>query len=642
MTSQRSAQTNGLPFETGAAPAPASNPFNRLVRLFRWVRSFSVDLRVLTFTMMMAVAVVPIMLFYNWVERSSLDKEIAYVKENHLIIAKNMSEALSRYVQDTKSTFTLAVANREAGVDKRGFEAALANFDLCHIAVIDQNNQVLSRIEGQSDHPRDLPDSATIQHIRRLAQASPGEAVVTGIRSHKGDPHFFMARQLEDGSLAMAPWGPRYLRALQSSITFGERGHAMIVDQNGLVVAHPNAEWQRTSKDASRLSVVKAMTTGRTGVMQFWSPPMNADMIAGYTQVPETGWGVMVPQPLQELETRAKVVQEAAIVLAVFAISLVAFVSFWFANLLVQPIQAVGSAAQQVASGNLDARVDQLPKSTPGKIRELATSFNTMVDDIQAKTHRLKQTLDQAETVSRERAELLEAARRAGEVKSQFVSMVSHELRTPLTSIKGSLDLINSGLMGELPPKSKSLIAIAAKNSDQLSSLINDLLDLDKLDAGKIRYDFAELDMQDLLQDSVQANQGYGHLSNVTFHLEEDMQSASMIGDYSRLMQVMANLLSNAAKFSDPGGKVDISLSIKGDNLCVTVRDYGVGIPKSVKDGIFDKFVQLDSTTSRTASGSGLGLPIARLIAEGHGGTLTYDSTEGEGTAFFLELPRLV
>lgn len=605
----------------------------------RWLRSLSVDLRVLTFTVMMAVAVVPIMLFYNWVERSSLEKEIAHVKENHLIIAENLSTTLSRYVGDAKTTFNLAVEKREIDKDTSGFEAALASFNLCHIVVLDSHNQVKSRIEGHSSHPRGLPSAANIAHIRKLASMADGEVVISGIRNHSGTPHFFMARQLKDGSLAIAPWGPRYLREIQKSIAFGERGHAMIVDQNGLVVAHPNAEWQRISKDASKLSVVQAMIKGKTGVMQFWSPPMKAQMIAGHTQVPETGWGVMVPQPISELQDRAQVVQEAAIILALFAISLVAFVSLWFSNMLGQPIQAIGRAAQKVSSGSFNERVTGLSKSTPGEIQNLANDFNAMVDDIQVKNMRLQQALQQAEQVSHERAELLDAARRAGEVKSQFVSMVSHELRTPLTSIKGSLDLINSGLVEDLPPKTKSLIAIAAKNSDQLSSLINDLLDLDKLDAGKIRYEFANIDLHSLLKDAAQAIAGYGHLSNVTFWLDNDLPNVSISGDYNRLMQVMANLLSNAAKFSPSGSHVDISMATDEDKVRITVQDYGFGMPASAKDSIFEKFVQLDSSNARAANGSGLGLPIARLIAEGHGGSLTYETTESKGTAFFLDLP---
>lgn len=646
MATPRAAGSDGLVFKENTG-VPLGDSLRQtgwagpaLRQVISRIGSVSVDLRVLTFTMMMAVAVVPIMLFYNWVERSSLEKEIGYVKEKHLILAQNLSSTLTRYVQDAKVSFALAVDNRLDGKSKTGFEDALANFNLCHIMVIDGQNQTLARIEGRSDHARDLPSAENIAHLRALAGAAGGKVVVSGIRNHAGDPHFFMAMQLADGSLAIAPWGPRYVRELQSSIIFGERGHAMVVDQHGHVVAHPNADWQKTSKDASKLSVVQAMVAGKTGVMEFYSPPMKAQMIAGYTNVSETGWGVMVPQPMSELESRAEVVQEAAIIIAVFEISLVAFISLWFSSLLIRPIQAIGRAAHQVSLGDFQTRVDKLPTSTPGEIQKLARSFNAMVDDIQAKTGRLKRALDRAETVSNQRAELLDAARRAGEAKSQFVSMVSHELRTPLTSIKGSLDLLDSGLMGEMDPKSRDLVTIAARNSNQLSALIDDLLDLDKLDAGKIRYEFAEIDLKDLLADAVQANEGYAHLSNVSFRLAEDMPGATMKGDYSRLMQVMANLLSNAAKFSDPGGHVDVRMEVSVKSVQIIVMDYGVGMPESAKDTIFEKFVQLDSSTSRAANGSGLGLPIARLIAEGHGGSLSYESEEGKGTAFFLELPR--
>ena len=591
--------------------------------------------------MMMAVSVLPILVFYKWVEQSSYEKEIAYVDENHLTIARNLSAALSRYVVDLKVVFALAVNQEFDSPSISSFKDALANFYICHIVVLDDDNQVVTRFLGKSKHDQSLPSPANLAHLRNLAAAANGEIAFSGIVSHQGKPHFFVVQQLPDGKFAMAPWDPGYVIKLQQSIAFGERGHSMVVDQNGLVVAHPNAEWQRISKNASKLSVVAAMMAGRTGVMQFYSPPMQAQMIAGYTSVPETGWGVMVPQPLSELADRAHDVQAAALLVAVIEILLAALISWWFASLLSRPIQKIVTTARAVTKGDFSTRVGRLPSHTPVEINLLATTFDHMVEDLQNKNQHLRQALDKAENISRERADLLAAATRANEIKSQFVSMVSHELRTPLTSIKGSLDLIESGILGPLSEQAARLIAIARKNSNRLATMIGDLLDLDKLDAGKMRYHFAKTDLAALINEAVEANKSYGDLNHITFKTFDTDQPVYVKGDQDRLMQVMANLLSNAAKFSRPGCQVEITLKAEETSARILVQDHGIGIPDGVHDKVFEKFVQLDSSDQRNAGGSGLGLSIARLIIEEHGGTLDYSSIEGEGTAFFCDLPLL-
>ncbi len=604
-----------------------------------WKSSDIFSLRSLILIVLLGFSILPVAVFYKWVERSAFQKEIAYVDENHLTIAKNLSAALSRYVIDLKSVFNLVVQNEAYSSSMADFQDALANFELCHVSIFDAENVLINQIAGTKDHTTDVPDAQTMTDLRKIAASANGDIVISGIRPYKGKPHFFVVQQLPGGKLATAPWNPRHVIALQKSIEFGERGHSMIVDQNGLVVAHPNAQWQASSKNASKLSVVRAMLSGKTGVMQFFSPPLQADMIAGYTFVPETGWGVMVPQPVSELADRARNAQSAAMIVAAAEIYLAVLISLWLSSLLVQPIQVIAGTAKEISGGNSRAHVGRLPKHTPAEIKLLATTFDHMIDDLQAKSNKLKQTLDDAEQVSQERAELLVMAQQANDAKSQFVSMVSHELRTPLTSIKGALELLKSGTLGDLPKKSQSLVEIAVKNSGRLATMINDLLDLERLDAGKMRYLFADLDLAELIEDSIAANKGYAVLGDVTFRAFNVGQAVNVRGDYNRLMQVMANLLSNAAKFSGAGKLVDVTLEQTEKTARILVKDRGVGIPAHAHEKVFENFVQLDSSDARYVGGSGLGLGIARLIVERHGGSLSFVSKENVGTTFVFELP---
>lgn len=227
----------------------------------------------------------------------------------------------------------------------------------------------------------------------------------------------------------------------------------------------------------------------------------------------------------------------------------------------------------------------------------------------------------------------------AYKVKSEFVSTVSHELRTPLTSIKGSLDLINSGMLGKVPDKMEPILAIAGRNSGRLAALINDILDLQKIESGEMKYRYELLDVHALLAEAIAANQGFA--DNFGVILEEPPEAAETLlvrGDEVRLMQVMTNILSNAVKFSDEGEHVRVGYKRLGNRVRISVQDRGVGIPEGSHEKVFDQFSQLDGSDQRKVGGTGLGMSISRQIVEQHGGTIDYISSVGQGTTFFVDL----
>jgi signal transduction histidine kinase len=223
------------------------------------------------------------------------------------------------------------------------------------------------------------------------------------------------------------------------------------------------------------------------------------------------------------------------------------------------------------------------------------------------------------------------------EIKSQFLSTVSHELRTPLTSIKGTLDLINSGVMGPLPAQMQPVLAVAGKNSKRLADLINDLLDLQKIEAGEMAFRFNLIDVGSLVEDSVAMSVGYAEQLGVSLTVALPEEEIFINGDADRLAQVMANLISNAAKFSHKGGIVDVSAKRIGDRVRIYVKDKGVGIPENAKERVFGRFSQVDSSDQRRVGGTGLGMSISKKIVERHDGHIDYESTLGQGTTFFIE-----
>lgn len=232
-------------------------------------------------------------------------------------------------------------------------------------------------------------------------------------------------------------------------------------------------------------------------------------------------------------------------------------------------------------------------------------------------------------------------AERANRAKTEFLGTMSHELRTPLTSITGVLGLMQGGALGEMPEAAKSQLEAAYRNSRRLGDLINDVLDLQKIEAGRMGFDMEPVACDALLDHSLAANEGYGTRFGVTFKITDRAPGCFVQGDADRLMQVFANLMSNAAKFSERGSEVELAVTRADGMVRFSVTDHGRGIAPEFKSRVFERFAQGDATDQRSIGGTGLGLSIVTAIIEAHNGTIDFTSAPGEGTTFFFDLPEV-
>lgn len=226
-------------------------------------------------------------------------------------------------------------------------------------------------------------------------------------------------------------------------------------------------------------------------------------------------------------------------------------------------------------------------------------------------------------------------------LKNEFVSTVSHELRTPMTSIMASLRMLSAGAVNELPPKAVELIDIAYTNSDRLVRLINDILDVEKIEAGLMEFRMMPRDIVAIVHEAVAANQGYAERLGAVLEVKAPDEELLVRGDADRLNQVLTNLISNGCKFCPEGGAVEIHVAKTDDNfLRLSVVDHGPGIPEEFRDSVFERFAQADGSDARAKGGSGLGLNITKSIVERHGGSIFFETETGEGTSFHIDLPR--
>lgn len=230
-------------------------------------------------------------------------------------------------------------------------------------------------------------------------------------------------------------------------------------------------------------------------------------------------------------------------------------------------------------------------------------------------------------------------------LKDEFISTVSHELRTPLTSIRGALGLLASGTIGDLDPRALNLLRIATTNTDRLIRLINDILDLERMESGRAPLQIRRCSLRDLCEQAIEtmtpmAEEHTVHLELVPFAAGQTADSLFFDGDSDRILQVLTNLLSNAIKFSPPASTVRVHTDATSDSILVKVVDEGRGIPADKLDSIFDRFQQVEHADARQRGGTGLGLSICRSIVQQHSGSIWAQRNLVKGTTMFVMLPR--
>ncbi|MEE6162485.1 response regulator [Cylindrospermopsis raciborskii DSH] len=231
-------------------------------------------------------------------------------------------------------------------------------------------------------------------------------------------------------------------------------------------------------------------------------------------------------------------------------------------------------------------------------------------------------------------------------MKDEFVSVVSHELRTPLTSIHGSLGMLTSGLLSTTSEQGKRLLQIATDSTERLVRLINDILDIERIESGKVKMERENCDLRDLINSAINIMQPLADKAGVSLSIHNsnsssNISSIQLWADPDRIIQTLTNLFSNAIKFSEPGSAVYLMTELQKDQVLVTVQDTGRGIPEDKLESIFERFQQVDSSDSRNHDGTGLGLAICKSIVQQHGGKIWVKSVLGEGSSFYFTLPIL-
>ena len=402
--------------------------------------------------------------------------------------------------------------------------------------------------------------------------------------------------------------------------------HAAIVDQTGRVIAHPRQSWIDSIKDLSAVSVVQKMMNGENGVTQFYSPEAKADMVAGFNVVVGPGWGVMVPQPQSEIYLNAQRISKAALTIALLGLCVAAFLGWWISGIISRPMQSLADAAQAVARGDLSAKVDLTDKLRPREMERLERSFNQMIDDVGRKNTVL--------------VNLAHEAVISNNHKSAFISSLNHELRTPMNAVLGFAQMLDINEREPLSENQKSAVEHILRNGNHLLELIDQMLELNKIEAGTLPLHMEDIPARDVLKESLYLIQARANQDNIEIIDDTGAESLPLLWtDSTRLIQVLLNLLTNAVKYNREGGSVSLACrEVHGGMLRLSVIDNGLGIAAELQDKLFMPFERLGHELGQI-EGAGIGLSITQQIVEKLGGHIGFESEQGRGSHFWVDIP---
>jgi len=468
-----------------------------------------------------------------------------------------------------------------------------------------------------------LDTAARVQHTEVHAAA---ERLKQYFASAESDP-------LRAGPSA-APSGLRYASEVVSAVAIGGSGRIYAVDGRDRLIAHPDRKMLlrepdlRTYAPLQRIREELAQSPDAS-VGMFEAPGLDGrEMMISAMLVPASQWVVVAEQPRDEV--LAPVYQTLVRTIWVMGAGLLAAIaaSYFLARRLVRPILELRGGAEKIAGGDLATRIRI---SSGDEVEGLAREFNRMADQLQDYTTGLERK------VAEKTAELEMANRH----KSEFLANMSHELRTPLNAIIGFSEVLKERMFGELNPKQLEYVRDIFGSGQHLLSLINDILDLTKVESGHMELDAREFSVRAAIHNccTLIRERALRKRLRLESHVFEDV--GNWRADERKFKQVVLNLLSNAVKFTPAAGEVRIVVRVEGDTLVVAVSDSGVGVAPEDHERIFHSFQQAASDEEVRREGSGLGLALSRRLVERHGGTLVVASTPGRGATFVARFPKL-
>lgn len=524
-----------------------------------------------------------------------------------------------------------------------------------------------------------IPEMREVRYLdpvgtERLHASRTGATVIGSQADFSRDPGFLAARtgQLYFGEVVfrggsepyISAFGPvagtaggvtaaeidlRFAGEVVAAIGDGSADKAYVVDAKGILIAHPNLSHVLRQTSLAELPQVGAAIRRGARSQDDDSPGIisrdqsGQAVFSSHETIRRTGWTIFVEQP-RDVAFRplyASLLRTGILLGLGLLLSFV--VSVILARAMVRPIHSLQVGAVRIGSGQLDHRIDI---HTGDELEELATAFNRMAAHLQETYASLEQRVQERTSELAAAIEELEDKSFQLEIasrhKSEFLAHMSHELRTPLNAVIGFSQVLSKELFGPLADKQKEYIQDIEASGQLLLSLVNDILDLSKVEAGQVEIQPSQFSLRDALETGLSMVRERAARQSIQLILAQDSDLDLIDGDERKIKQVVFNLVSNAVKFTPSGGHVRVTARALDSEVEVAVQDDGPGIPPDEQAMIFEPFYQATGGLAIAPEGTGLGLALARTFVELHGGRIWVESTLGVGSRFAFTIPRRV
>jgi signal transduction histidine kinase len=456
--------------------------------------------------------------------------------------------------------------------------------------------------------------------------------------SNGSEPYVTIAvaeRTLDPGVVAVEV-NLKFIGEVISTIRVGATGHVYLVDEIGRLIAHPDITVVLRNTDLAALPQVAAALAERNPAISERATTARdldgRDVLTAYEPISIVPWIVFVEQPLAEAFSPVYDAIWRSVGFLILGLLAAVAASLLLARSMTRPIRALEAGAARIGAGALDERIDV---RTNDELESLADAFNAMTGRLRESYADLEQKVDAR---TRELAEANALLGVASRHKSEFLANMSHELRTPLNAIIGFSDVLLQRMNGKLTDKQEEYVADILDSGKHQLALINDILDLSKVEAGRMELELTSFSLAEVLATAATLVREQAVRRRIRLELDVDPTVTTILADKRKVKQIVVNLVANAVKFTPNGGRVEVSARHLADAIHVSVRDTGPGIAADDQQRIFEEFGQA-RTRPATPEGTGLGLTLAQRFVILHGGRIWVESTLGEGSTFSFTLP---
>ncbi|MFZ3058165.1 MAG: cache domain-containing protein [Candidatus Methanoperedens sp.] len=562
------------------------------------------------------------------------------VMTNLLGATENSGNAIDNWMDVRKDDIRVISRSMEINTEKDELKDYLATYESEYQGVYEEF--FLLDLDGNIIFST-LNRTGNAANVPYFTEASKGKLYISDVTlsESNGFPEIILTNPVtKNGTIAgilAARVSMENLYRILEDIDIGKSGEIFIVNKDGDIIFHNNRS-RILHKNINNNFAVKEVTYEKNGINEYVNYK-GEKVLGSYYWLPLYRWGLVVEKNIDEAYAGVFNLERRMVSISTFAVIAVILAAIIISRRITGPIKSLEEGATGLLSGNFKP----IPVSSSNEIGKLTKIFDDTALELLEIRKKLEAKIDIAnKDLEQKNKELIAAnedLKKLDELKSDIISLVSHELKTPLSSIRISAEFLESEAKND-PQVQKEMFGIIIRNIDRLTRLINDILDLSKIETGKMELQLERVDISEVVHTTIENNKLLSLKKNISITADIPDNISPVLADREKLIIVMNNLLENALKFTPDGGSIVLSAKDDADSIEVRMKDTGIGIEKEKLEKIFDKFYQADSTSRRKFGGLGLGLSIAGGIIRAHGSEIHVESEIEKGSTFSFRLKK--